>query len=245
MASIHPRIRALAEQIVARGKNKRAVETLKALLDKGRVSTDEIQAMGYNHPPRAIADIRDLGVPIVTTMTTSRKTGKSMAVYTFGKPEDIQEGRIGGRSAFSKSFKKDLVERYSAVDHITRAPVDERVLQIDHRIPYRIAGEFRGTTPNVNDFMLLDGSSQRAKSWSCENCPNMKGPRTADTCRTCFWAFPENYTHIATKQYRRTDIVWRGKDVAIHDLLKEHADKRNIDVAELLRRIARHRARRS
>ena len=96
MASVHPRIRALAERIVARGKNKRAVETLKALLDKGRVSTDEIQAMGYNHPPRAIADIRDLGVPIVMTMTTSEKTEKRMAVYTFGKPEDIREGRIGG-----------------------------------------------------------------------------------------------------------------------------------------------------
>ena len=245
MASVHPRIRALAKRIVARGKNKRAVETLKALLDKGRVSTDEIQAMGYIHPPRAIADIRDLGVPIITTMTTSEKTGKSMAVYTFGNPEDIREGRIGGRSAFSKSFKKDLVEHYGAVDHITRVPVDERVLQIDHRVPYRIAGEFRGATPNVGDFMLLDGSSQRAKSWSCENCPNMNAARAADTCRTCFWAFPENYTHIATKEYRRTDIVWRGKDVALHDLLKKQADKRNIDVAELLRRIARHRSRRS
>lgn len=245
MASVHPRIRALAKRIVARGKNKRAVETLKALLDKGRVSTDEIQAMGYNHPPRAIADIRDLGVPIITTRTASKKTGKSMAVYTFGKLEDIQEGRIGGRSAFSKSFKKDLVEHYGAVDHITRAPVDERVLQIDHRVPYRISGEFRGATPNVDDFMLLDGSSQRAKSWSCENCPNMKDSRTADTCRTCFWAFPENYTHIATKEYRRTDVVWQGTDVAIHDLLKKQADQRNIDVAELLRRIARHRAKRS
>lgn len=235
----------MAKRIVARGKNKRAVETLKALLDKGRVSTDEIQAVGYNHPPRAIADIRDLGVPIVTTMTTSEKTGKSMAVYTFGKLEDIREGRIGGRSAFSKSFKKDLVKHYGAVDHITRVPVDERVLQIDHRVPYRIAGEFRGATPNVDNFMLLDGSSQRAKSWSCENCPNMKAPRTADICRTCFWAFPENYTHIATKEYRRTDIVWREADVAVHDLLKEQADKRDIDVAELLRGIARHRARRS
>jgi len=45
--------------------------------------------------------------------------------------------------------------------------------------------------------MLLDASSQRAKSWSCERCHNWIEIRDQDVCRNCFWTFPEHYTNIA------------------------------------------------
>src|SRR6202044_101611 len=120
----------------------------------------------------------------------------------------------------------------------TGATLDERVLQIDHRVPYRIAGDVGLEPLDVEDFMLLDGSSQRAKSWSCEHCPNMK-ERVISVCKSCFWASPENYRHIATEDYRRTDITWQDTDVAVHDRLKREADKAGIAVAELIRRMAR------
>ena len=241
---IDSHIRALAEKIIAIGNNKRAIAALEVLLDKGSISTDELQNMGYNHPPRAIGDIRDFGIPIITRRAKSAKTGRRMAVYVFGGPEDIQAGRVGGRSAFPKAFKNALIKRYGPIDCITGASLDERVLQIDHRIPYRIAGDPNYGAPDVEDFMLLDGSSQRSKSWSCEHCPNMLNARSAETCRTCFWAFPEGYRHIATEDYRRTDIAWQDDDVPVHDALKERADHFGISVAEFLRRLARQRAKR-
>jgi hypothetical protein len=62
------------------------------------------------------------------------------------------------------------------------------------------------------------------------------------TCKTCFWAFPESYKHVATKQIRRTDVAWEGQDVQVHDRLKKEADRKKTTVAEVLRTMARQKA---
>ena len=238
-ANVEPAIRELAEQVINGGGSKRAAEVLKVMLDKGSISTDEINALGYNHPPRAIGDVRDCGIPVITGKGVS-KSGQQMAVYSLGVAADIQDGRVGGRSAFPKKFKVALVSRYGAVDCITGAQLDERVLQIDHRVPYRIAGDAGLSDHDVEAYMLLDASSQRAKSWSCENCPNMAPPaRKPFVCRRCFWAYPEDYDHIATEQLRRTDVSWQGADVAVHDHLEKIAHRDGLTVADLLRQLAR------
>lgn len=238
---VDPRIRDIAERVIAEGKNKRAIAVLKVLLDKGTISTDELNDLGYNHPPRAVGDVRDAGVPIETGSGTSERTGRRMAIYSFGDPDKIQEGRIGGRSALPKKFKASLLQRYGSIDCITGAVLDERVLQIDHRIPYRIAGDAGLADHNVEEYMLLDASSQRAKSWSCEHCKNME-MRDIDLCRTCYWAYPEDYKHIALDAIRRTDVSWQGDDVAVHDEIKAIADKQGVTVREVLLQLARQRA---
>jgi hypothetical protein len=240
-ANVHPRIRAMAEKVIAEGANKRAIAVLRVLLKRGAISTDDLNEMGYNHPPRAVGDVRDAGIPIITDSGISAKTGRRMAVYKFGNPEDIQSGRIGGRSAFPKGFEDALIQRYGTIDCITGATLDPKVLSIDHRVPYRIAGDVGLEDHDVAQYMLLDGSSQRAKSWACEHCPNMMGARRAAVCQSCFWAYPENYQHIATEPYRRVDVTWQNADVLVHDRLKEEADKLGVPVAELIRRIARQR----
>jgi len=238
---IDPRIRALANKVIAGGKNRRAIAALKMMLNKGSVSTDELQALGYNHPPRAIGDVRDAGIPVITSAAVSGKTGRRMAIYSFGDPNDIRHGRVGGRSALPKSFKAKLLSRYGAIDCITGANLDERVLTIDHRIPYRISADAGLSDHDVESYMLLDASSQRSKSWSCERCPNMLGQRLESVCKKCFWAFPEQYEHIATEQIRRTDVVWQKKDVRVHDRLKALAEEDGTTISELLRRLARQR----
>ena len=238
---IDPRIREIAERVIAAGKNKRAIAVLKALLDKGSISTDDLNDLGYNHPPRAVGDVRDAGIPIVTGSGTSERTGRRMAIYSFGDPDKIQDGRIGGRSALPKKFKTALIARYGSIDCITGAVLDEKVLQIDHRIPYRIDGDTGLADHDVEAYMLLDASSQRAKSWSCEHCKNME-LKEIDNCLTCYWAYPENYQHIALEQIRRTDVSWQGDDVAVHDIIKSIADKQGITVRDLLLHLARQRA---
>lgn len=237
---IDPKVRELAERVIAGGKPKRAVLALKALLEKGSISTDELQAIGYGHPPRVIGDIRDAGIPIITGSDTAAG-GNRMAVYSLGDSSQIQEGRIGGRSAFPKAFKLALIKRYGSIDCITGARLEPRVLQIDHRIPYRVAGDAGLGELDVEAYMLLDGSSQRSKSFSCENCPNMIA-REVVVCKTCFWAFPDNYEHIATEPIRRTDIVWQGNEVSLHDRLKAEAERQNLTMNELVKKIARQKA---
>lgn len=242
-AAVDPKIRALAEKVIAEGRNKRAIAVLKVLLKKGSISTDEISELGYEHPPRAIRDVREAGIPLITGSGTS-KAGRRMAVYTFGDPEDIQEGRIGGRAAFPKNFKAALIERYGSIDCITGATLDAKVLTIDHRVPYSIAGDRGLEGLDVEQYMLLDGSSQRAKSWACEHCPNMKEKIIA-VCEKCFWASPEEYEHIATEPYRRVDVTWQDADVPVYERLKADAQRAGVTVAEMIRRIIRQRGSRS
>ena len=61
-------IRRLAEDYVRAGTNRRAAAAVQIMLEKGSVTTDDLSRLGYNHPPRAIGDVRDAGIPVVSEM---------------------------------------------------------------------------------------------------------------------------------------------------------------------------------
>lgn len=236
--SIDPKIRAMVERHLAAEPNSRASKALRAMLANGSVATDDLSALGCNHPPRAIGDVRDAGIPVVTERDRT-PDGRPMARCRLGRAEDIREDRHGGRSTLPKAFKADLLARYGSADCLTGAKLDPRVLQIDHRVPYRVAGDAGLAERDASAYMLLDASSQRAKSWSCEHCRNFLELRDPEVCRACFWAYPEEYQHVAMQAIRRTDIVWKAEDVSVHDRLKEIADREGISMSELLLRLAR------
>lgn len=236
-----PKIIEIVQRHLAAEPNSRSSKALRAMLENGYVTTDDLNTLGHNHPPRAIGDVRDAGIPVVTEKVRTA-SGKQMARYRLGSAEDIQEDRHGGRTVLPKAFKADLLARYGSADCITGAKLDPRVLQIDHRVPYRVAGDAGLADRDTSAYMPLDASSQRAKSWSCEHCPNFRELRDPEVCMSCFWAYPEDYRHIAMQQIRRTDIVWKGDDVSVHDRLKAEADRAGTSMSELLLRLARRGA---
>ena len=235
--AIDPDVRKLAEEFVRKAKTGRAVIAVKAMLDTGFITTDDLNSMGCNHPPRAIADVRDQGIPVVTESVTN-SDGKRMARYRLGTAESIRAG-LAGRTNFTKKFRQALLARYGNVDCITGAAHPERSLQIDHRIPYRVGGDAGLDSSNLEAFMLLDGKSQRAKSWACEHCRNFQELKDSEICGRCFWANPDEYDHVAMVAQRRTDIVWQGDDIAIHDSLVAKAIASSIGLPELLRELGR------
>ena len=98
--------------------------------------------------------------------------------------------------------------------------MDEAILQIDHRVPYEIDGE--QDDKNIDVFMLLSPSANRAKSWTCEHCENwIKKDR--DFCIRCFWAHPENYDHVAGKYEKVITIVFTGNEIEDYQKLIELA----------------------
>lgn len=232
---IDPRILVLCEQVTA----KRARAVIDHIMQHGSVTNDDLSGMGYTHPPRAVRDVRELGIPIITGSTISSKTGRRMGIYTFGSPDEIKAGRIDGRRAFSKAFKSELVQRYGARDTITGEALEERYLQIDHRVPYQVGGDVPGSELDVEDFMLLDASSQRAKSWSCEHCANLLEIHDPLICAECFWAFPEDHRHVAMTQKRRADITWQGEETAEFDALKKAAEAADETPSEFLKHLVR------
>ena len=236
---IDPRIHALCEKVTA----KRPRTVIDHILKHGHITTEELQTLyGYDHPPRAARDVRESGVPLETFKITSERTRRKIAAYRFGDPDKIRRGRIGGRKAFSKAFRDALIARYSSRDAITGEQMDARYLQIDHRVPYEVAGEAVHDESSPEEYMLLDASSQRAKSWSCEHCSNWKDEQAVEVCRSCFWAFPESYTHIAGEQIRRIDIEWRGTEVKAFERLRSRAEREDLTVAALLKKLSKSSA---
>lgn len=198
--SVDPRILALCKNVTA----KRPRTVIDHILQHGFITSEELQSIyGYDHPPRAARDVRECGIPLETFPVTSKKTGRRIAAYRFDSPDKITRGRIGGRKAFSKRFREALIKRYDSHDTITGEKLEARYLQIDHRIPYTMSGDSSHDKENLEAYMLLDASSQRAKSWSCEQCRNWQNDRDEAICRSCFWAAPEDYIHIAGEQVRR------------------------------------------
>jgi len=211
---------------VARVTTKRGKVLVEHILKHKSVSTEQLETeYGLTDAASAARDVRDAGVPLKTTRG-KRKTGRQMSVYTFGDPSSIRGDRFQGRRAFAKGFKKALIEKYGARCALCSTPYEPRYLQIDHRVPYQIAGEAGEGERDLNEYMLLCGSCQRSKSWSCEHCDNWREGRQPEICKTCYWAVPEDYTHIALKDHRRLEIVWLGADeVTDHTRLKSLAAK--------------------
>lgn len=218
---------------------KRPRTVIRHILDHGHVTTEELRSLyGYSHPPRAARDVRELGIPLVTD-TIVAPDGKTMALYRFGDPSQVRLSGTSGRTALSGALKAKLVEKDGARCNIYLESLPERELQIDHRVPFEISGR-DSPTDDVGEYMLLCPSANRAKSWSCENCPNweLKDPTT---CKSCYWAYPESYTHVATYDRRRLDIMWAGKEVRAYDDLNAAAAKQGIDMPDYVKKvIARH-----
>lgn len=207
-------------------KSKRPKTVIDHLLTYGSITTEELSELyGYDHPPRAIRDVRENGIPLETYRVKSPKTGRMIAAYKFGDPSQIIAGRIGGRKAFSKEFKQQLVDYYDSRSTLSNERLEPRYLQIDHRIPYEISGN--DSAEKIEEYMLLDASEQRTKSWSCENCKNFKEIKNMNICKECFWAYPENYNHIAMHPQRRLDIVFNNDDIDIYDKMDTLSKENN------------------
>jgi hypothetical protein len=215
---------------------KRPKTVIDHILEHGQITTEELkETYGYNHPPRAIRDVREHGIPIITFRVTG-SDGRSIGAYKFGDPKDVRSTKLSGRTAFSKDIKNKLIKLHGKKCNITLKEFPKRELQIDHRIPFEIAGDSKKLSTDPKDYMLVSASANRAKSWSCENCPNWK-EKEIDVCKNCYWAFPEDYQHIATREIRRLDIIWSEEEVEQYEAVKSKSDKLKEDLPEYVKKV--------
>lgn len=202
-------------------KNKRARIVAEHILQHGEISTQELtETYGYHHPPRAARDLRELGIPLVTTRTTNPE-GRTIARYRFGDIAKVRGTILMGRRNFPKQFRQQLIALYDRTCAVCGATFAPANLQIDHRIPYLVAGDSVEGERKADEYQVLCNSCNRSKSWSCEHCENGNTLHDAALCATCYWAAPQSHTHIALKPIRRADVVWSETEVAVHDLLRQ------------------------
>ena len=206
--------------------NKRARIVIDHILKHGQITTEELEKdYRYNHAPRAARDVREAGIPLETIRVKSKDGNRNIAAYKFGDFSTVRKDRIKGRISWPKKFKQNLITRYGQKCLISNAELEGRALQIDHRIPYEITGDSQQKELDVEDFMLLSGTSNRAKSWSCEHCENWLKKKDVAICKTCYWAYPENYYHVAMNEIRRMDLTWQKAEIKEYEALKEESDE--------------------
>ena len=216
-------------------KGKRAKLVLELLLEKGIVTTRDLEKAGYLHPPRAIRDVRENGIPL-ETIRMKDENGKSIAAYRFGDPTKIVMNKLGGRKTFPKTFKAALYIQQHGKCAICNEAYDPIYLQIDHRIPYEYMAD--GDELDMKDFMLLcatcNRKKDRATTTGCsKTCFVTKDPIVI---RSCFWASPEDYTHICMKPERRTDITWSGdEEVELASRLAQEASEQSLTLADYIK----------
>ena len=202
--------------------DKRPRTVIQHILKNGYITTQELaDDYGYNHPPRAARDVRELGIPLVTYRVPG-PDGRKIAAYKFGDPSEIKNmlSKASGRTVLSKALKQALIEKYGPKCFIYSETMDENILQVDHRVPYEIGGE--QDEEELDCFMLLSPSANRAKSWTCEHCTNWE---TQDTefCLSCFWAHPEKYNHVAGRLEKVVLIIFSENEIDDYNKLIELA----------------------
>ncbi|MCL2173222.1 MAG: HNH endonuclease [Candidatus Bathyarchaeota archaeon] len=201
-------------------KAKRPHTVIQHILEHGYITSQELKdTYGYNHPPRAARDVREYDIPLVT-YTITGNNGRKIAAYKFGDPNDVINNisKSAGRTILSKALKQALINKYGSKCFIYTEPMDEHLLQVDHRVPYEIGGET--DAKDIDQYMLLCPSANRAKSWTCEHCENWI-KKDADFCVKCFWTHPESYDYIAGKKQKVISIVFTNDEIEDYKKLVE------------------------
>lgn len=218
---------------IAEIEGKRSKIVIDHIQENGWISTKELQDdYGYDHAPRAARDVREQGVPLNTFYPS--EYDDRVGAYRLNPNTEALKDYSSGRSNIPDSFKEDLVDEYGEECNICQQDFEGQFLQVDHRVPYRVAGEAPGER-RVEDYMLVCQSCNRKKSWQCEHCENGNDIQSRDICQDCYWASPEGYDHVAMRTERRVEVVWSGDDVESYEELEELADENGVSVPQLIR----------
>jgi hypothetical protein len=184
--------------------SKRARFVRDAILRSGAVTALHIKQV-YSNETMAVCDLAQTGVPLERRRERS-PSGRTTTCYTLD-PVEFQM-RQEARACLSEKSRAALFERYGYMCAVC-GHAHKRTLQADHRVPYRIVGNTRARMVGIDAFQALCPTCNTAKHWRCATCPtaesgDVDGPIG---CQLCYWASPNNYTHIAGKPERRVVLV--------------------------------------
>jgi len=224
----------LAKAEMITGKRSRVV--VDHILKHGSITTEDLENYGYKHPPRAIRDVREQGLPL-EMFWTKNSAGRKIAGYRFGDVAGIRHDRLGGRRVLPKQFHEQICALHNCRCAICQMGYESRYFQLDHRVPFEVGGE--RAMPEIREYMPLCGSCNRAKSWSCEHCDNWLEKKNPTICATCYWASPEDYDHVRMRQMRRLDVVWEGKEVRDFEAVANAAEECEEPIPEFVKRVLR------
>lgn len=222
-------------------KGKRSLIVVNHIKENGYVTNEQLLNLyNYTHGPRAVKDARDRGIPIKTVRLKLDSNPKKVACYVFDDISKISNNKLSGRKPLDKKMKDELALKNGKKCLICNENYELRYLQTDHRIPYDVIGENSSYSYEIDKYMLLCGSCNRAKSWSCENCKNFLDTKDESICKTCYWCSPLDYQHIAMTYEKRVPLVFSNDEIQlyekIHKLSQQQQEVTQKTIIDLLKK---------
>ena len=138
-------------------RGKRARVVIDHILAHGHITTEELKSTyGYKHPPRAIRDVREQGIPM-EAFKVKNAQGRTIAAYRFGDVEfNFGSLNLEGADNFPKPSKISCLKQHDYRCAVCNIQYEGRYLQIDHRIPYEVQRS-ADNPDQLEDYMLLCG----------------------------------------------------------------------------------------
>lgn len=219
--------------------SKRGNIVIDGIIENDWISTRQLaEDHDYDHAPRAARDVREEGVPLKTIYPDDYDD--RVGAYKFDL-EAFGKDRHKGRMNFSAEFKQELVHEYGEKCTICNHEFSSEYLQIDHRVPYKVGGDTREKR-DVDDYMLVCKSCNRTKSWQCEHCENGTEIKDETICEDCYWCRPESYFHVAMREERRVDLVWRDEEMDTFERIQKKAEKEGVSVQRYIKDLLEEQA---
>lgn len=204
------------------------------LIENSYITTEIIKNWGYEHPPRAIKDLTDSGINLIRSFITN-EAGRRIARYTLSDPRALPN--TNRRQNVPKALKNNIYNAQQGCCALCNGKFEPHELQADHKVPYLVQPD-NGSAKSESDYMLLCGSCNRSKSWSCEHCTNGNLIKVVDTCIKCYWYNPLDCLHVALQQFRRADIIWQGdSEIKSHTMMVREAAKEKTNLPSYIKKM--------
>jgi len=210
------RTRGVSEPSILRVESAIAIASLRPLrvlfecCTNNGISTEELtRKYGYNQPPRAARDLRELGFDVITKPARTTD-GRRMVIYYIENFEVASTA--AGRKTFTKSEKTALITRDGERCFFCRGSFRPNELQIDHRVPFEVVGNALHERLGIGALVLACSSCNRSKSWSCEGCKNFTA-KSLDICSSCYWNDPDKYNHVAERSVVKINLVFSEGEI--------------------------------
>lgn len=168
------------------------------ILEKGWVtpSMERRHANQGEHVWQAKSELNQ----VIPVNSRDRHPGTNEAMYKFDLDQIRRDGRIIKEADITRKLTTKERREIEARHHHACIFCHDTTarLQIEHRIPFLIGGNYGGT----RWLAVACAPCNRRKGFFCkQECPNWE-TSDPEVCKRCFWASPDDYDHTATKPQR-------------------------------------------
>jgi hypothetical protein len=196
------------------------------MLTKGSVTRWDMLGAGYD--PVAVCDLTSLGVTVSTKMISEK--GKSSMEYTLNPQAFID--RAESRMFMTPKERRRFFRSYGCKCLTCSLTLDPRSLQVDHRIPFILVGNSLVKLEGYSALKPACPSCNSTREDICRECIKKRGTNhEVLECRTCYWAYPENYTHIAGTHRSLILVASTRDDPSKLEQVREFALSIGLDVS--------------